>query len=52
MVCCSYCTLVGGVKPEEQLSEEQHVQELQGALQKLPKIHLLVLDTILKHLKE
>ena len=40
------------MKTDEQPSEEQHLQELQAALQKLPKIHLIVLDTILKHLKE
>ena len=37
-----------GLKP----SEEQHIQDVQLALQKLPKIHLLVLDTLVKHLKE
>ncbi|TCD61771.1 hypothetical protein EIP91_007949 [Steccherinum ochraceum] len=34
-----------------QPSEEQHIQELQGALQKLPMVHLVVLDTIIQHLK-
>lgn len=43
---------VGAQNPEEQPSEEQHVQELQVALQRLPRIHLIVLDTLLKHLKE
>ncbi|KAI0693202.1 hypothetical protein C8T65DRAFT_668442 [Cerioporus squamosus] len=37
-----------GLKP----SDEQHIQEVQSALQKLPKIHLLVLDTLVKHLKD
>lgn len=40
------------MKTDEQPSEEQHVQELQAALQKLPRIHLIVLDTLIKHLKE
>ena len=40
------------MKADEQPSEEQHLQELQAALQKLPRIHLIVLDTLLKHLKE
>lgn len=42
---------VGAVK-EEQPSEEKHIHELQNALQKLPRIHLFVLDAIVKHLKE
>ena len=43
---------VGSVKPEEQPSEEKHIHELQNALQKLPRIHLFVLDAIVKHLRE
>ncbi|KAI0091704.1 hypothetical protein BDY19DRAFT_885240 [Irpex rosettiformis] len=43
---------VGAVKTEEQSSEEQHIQDLQTALQKLPRVHLLVLDTLIKHLRE
>ena len=43
---------VGGGKPELQPTDEQHIQELQSALQKLPKIHLLVLDMLIKHLAE
>lgn len=42
---------VGG-KPEMQPSAEQHILEVQSALQKLPKVHLMVLDTIIRHLKE
>lgn len=45
-------TLVGAMKADEQPSEEQHVQDLQVALQKLPRIHLIVLDTLIKHLRE
>lgn len=43
---------VGGGQAELKPSDEQHIQELQSALQKLPKIHLFVLDAIVKHLKE
>lgn len=44
---------VGAVKaPEGQPSEEQHIQDLQAALQRLPRIHLFVLDAVVKHLKE
>ncbi|KAL4243387.1 hypothetical protein ABKN59_011332 [Abortiporus biennis] len=39
---------VKGVAP----TEEQHIQELQNALSKLPKVHLIVLDTVVKHLKD
>lgn len=44
--------VVGTVKSEEQRSEQQHIMELQSALQKLPRVHLIVLDTLIKHLKE
>lgn len=45
--------VVGEVKTEEtQASEEQHIQDLQSALQKLPRVHLIVLDAIIKHVKE
>ncbi|KAI0821557.1 hypothetical protein BC629DRAFT_1278140 [Irpex lacteus] len=43
---------VGAAKTEDQSSEEQHIQDLQTALQKLPRVHLLVLDTLIKHLRE
>ncbi len=43
---------VGGGQDGLKPSEEQHIQELQSALQKLLKINLLVLDTLVKHLKE
>ncbi|KZT10072.1 uncharacterized protein LAESUDRAFT_741666 [Laetiporus sulphureus 93-53] len=46
-----YPIMGSGTKPEE-TSEEQHIQDVQGALQHLPKVHLMVLDTIVKHLKE
>lgn len=41
---------VGQSIREEQ--PEQHLQELGGALQRLPRIHLFVLDAIIKHLKD
>ena len=37
---------------QEHTSEEQHIQDLQLALQKLPKVHLFVLDAIIKHIRE
>ncbi len=43
---------VGGGQGDVRPSDEQHVLEVQSALQKLPKIHLLVLDAIVKHLRE
>ncbi|KAH9945710.1 hypothetical protein B0H21DRAFT_860177 [Amylocystis lapponica] len=47
-----YPTVGSAANGEEPPSEEQHIQDVQLALQKLPKIHLLVLDTIVKHLKD
>ncbi|KAI0352312.1 hypothetical protein OH77DRAFT_1428605 [Trametes cingulata] len=47
-----YPTVGSSANQELKPSTEQHVQELQAALQKLPKIHLLVLDTLVKHLKD
>ncbi|RDB20844.1 Rho-GTPase-activating protein 8 [Hypsizygus marmoreus] len=38
------------VKGEEQ-SAEDHIQSLGAALQRLPRVHLYVLDAIVKHLK-
>jgi hypothetical protein len=38
-------------KADGDVSEQQHVQDLQLALLKLPRIHLHVLDAIVKHLK-
>jgi RhoGAP domain len=38
-------------KAEGQQTEEQHWQGLGAALQKLPRVHLYVLDLIVKHLK-
>ncbi|EIW58644.1 uncharacterized protein TRAVEDRAFT_29154 [Trametes versicolor FP-101664 SS1] len=47
-----YPTVGSSAHQELKPSSEQHVLELQAALQKLPKIHLLVLDIIVKHLKD
>ncbi|TBU60977.1 hypothetical protein BD310DRAFT_874563 [Dichomitus squalens] len=43
---------VGSNKNELKPSDEQHIQDVQNALLKLPKIHLFVLDALIKHLKE
>lgn len=36
---------------EGQVSEEQRLQSVASALQRLPRVHLYVLDAIVKHLK-
>ncbi|KAI0675535.1 hypothetical protein C8Q78DRAFT_1181568 [Trametes maxima] len=47
-----YPTVGSSANQELKPSTEQHFLELQAALQKLPKIHLLVLDIIVKHLRD
>ncbi|CDO73283.1 hypothetical protein BN946_scf185008.g45 [Trametes cinnabarina] len=47
-----YPTVGSSANQEMKPSTEQHIMELQAALQKLPKVQLLVLDTIIKHLKD
>ncbi|OSD03102.1 hypothetical protein PYCCODRAFT_1494927 [Trametes coccinea BRFM310] len=47
-----YPTVGSSANQEIKPSTEQHIMELQAALQKLPKVHLLVLDTIIKHVKD
>ncbi|KAG2157826.1 uncharacterized protein EDB93DRAFT_818604 [Suillus bovinus] len=42
---------VGSAKADGDVSEEQHLQDLQVALQRLPKVHLYVLDAIVSHLR-
>lgn len=42
---------VGSAKADVDVSEEQHLQDLQVALQRLPKVHLYVLDAIVSHLR-
>jgi hypothetical protein len=44
--------IVGSAKAEGDVSEEQHLQDLQVALQRLPKVHLYVLDAIVSHLRK
>jgi hypothetical protein len=39
-------------KAEGQQTEEEHLQNLATLLQKLPRVHLYVLDSIMRHLKE
>jgi RhoGAP domain len=45
---------VGSVaaKAEENVSEEERLKNVSSALQRLPKVHLFVLDRVVKHLKE
>ena len=38
-------------KVDGEPSEEQHLQDLQIALQRLPKVHLYVLDALVTHLR-
>lgn len=38
-------------KAEGQQTEDEHIQNLCTALQRLPRVHLYVLDAIVKHLK-
>ncbi|TFY64373.1 hypothetical protein EVJ58_g2657 [Rhodofomes roseus] len=47
-----YPTVGSNSKAEDSHSEDQHILELQAALQRLPRVHLLTLDAIVKHLKE
>lgn len=42
---------VVGSKPEE-TNEQQHIMDLQVALQRLPKVHLLALEAIIGHIKK
>ncbi|GLB41896.1 putative protein with domain found in Dishevelled, Egl-10, and Pleckstrin (DEP) [Lyophyllum shimeji] len=39
------------MKAEGEKSPEEHIQSLGAALQRLPRVHLYVLDAIVKHLK-
>ncbi|KAG8834562.1 hypothetical protein FRC17_008396 [Serendipita sp. 399] len=34
-----------------EVSEEQHLEDVRTALHRLPKVHLFVLDTVIKHVK-
>jgi hypothetical protein len=45
--------LVGSTaKMEDEVSKEQKIQDLSAALYKLPRVHLHVLDALIKHLKQ
>ena len=43
--------LVGSSKAVGEPSEQQHLQDLQAALQRLPRVNLYVLDAIISHLR-
>lgn len=42
---------VGSAAKAGELAEEQHLQDLQTALQRLPKVHLYVLNALVTHLR-
>ncbi|KIK99806.1 hypothetical protein PAXRUDRAFT_822344 [Paxillus rubicundulus Ve08.2h10] len=46
-----YPTVGSAGKADGEPSEEQHLQDLQAALQRLPKVHLHVMDAIVTHLR-
>ncbi|KZT27869.1 hypothetical protein NEOLEDRAFT_1154840 [Neolentinus lepideus HHB14362 ss-1] len=46
-----YPTVGKSTKEDGEVSPEQHMQELQGALLRLPRVHLYVLDAIVAHLR-
>ncbi|KAH7909071.1 hypothetical protein BJ138DRAFT_1156128 [Hygrophoropsis aurantiaca] len=46
-----YPTVGSAAKADGEVSETQHVQDLQAALQRLPKVHLFVLDAVVTHLR-
>ncbi|TFK51765.1 hypothetical protein OE88DRAFT_1658375 [Heliocybe sulcata] len=46
-----YPTVGKSVKEDGEVSPEQHIQELQGALLRLPRVHLYVLDVVVAHLR-
>lgn len=46
-----YPTVGSVVKADEEPSQEQHLQDLQTALQRLPQVHLYVLDALVTHLR-
>lgn len=41
-----------GAKSNAEVPEKEHFEAVQSALQKLPKVHLFVLDAIVHHFKE
>ncbi|KAH0582749.1 Rho-GTPase-activating protein 8 [Termitomyces sp. J132] len=46
-----YPTVGSSATKEAEKSREVHIQSLSAALQRLPKVHLYVLDVVVKHLK-
>ncbi|TDL23780.1 hypothetical protein BD410DRAFT_856763 [Rickenella mellea] len=46
-----YPVVGGSTKNESESNDQQRLQDLQVALQRLPQVHLLVLDAIVGHLK-
>lgn len=46
-----YPTVGSAVKADGEPSEEQRLQDLQTALQRLPKVHLYVLNALVTHLR-
>lgn len=46
-----YPTVGHSAKEDGQVSPEQHMQELQAALLRLPRVHLYVLDSVVGHLR-
>ena len=44
--------IFGSVGAKMEVSEAQHIEDVQNALFKVPKVHLYVLDAVIKHLKK
>lgn len=49
---CRGFTLIGWLVVGAAQTEDRRVEDLQTVLMKLPKVNLLVLDAVIKHLKE
>jgi hypothetical protein len=43
--------IVGSAKTAGEASEQQHLQDLQVVLLRLPRVHLYVLDALVSHLR-
>ncbi|KII87448.1 hypothetical protein PLICRDRAFT_142731 [Plicaturopsis crispa FD-325 SS-3] len=43
---------VGSAPKDGEVSEQQHIQDLSSTLQRLPRVHLYVLDAVVKHIKD
>ncbi len=46
-----YPTVGSTAKSEGEVNDEQRYKEVSSSLQKLPRVHLYVLDAVVKHLK-